>query len=138
MRIERAFTTAGRSPYQAIGFRTACSEIRNPDGSVVFKLDDIEVPSAWSQVAVDVLAQKYFRKAGVPSHLARVEDKGVPAWLRPRRADAKALDALPEDQRYGSELSAKQVFDRLAGTWTYWGWKGGDFDAEEDALALFD
>jgi ribonucleoside-diphosphate reductase alpha chain len=89
-------------------------------------------------VAVDVLAQKYFRKAGLPSHLARVEDKGVPAWLRPRRADAKALDALPEDQRYGSELSAKQVFDRLAGTWTYWGWKGGYFDAEEDALAFFD
>ena len=71
MRIERAFTTAGRSPYEAIGFRTACSEIRNPDGSVVFRLDDIEVPSAWSQVAVDVLAQKYFRKAGVPRRLAR-------------------------------------------------------------------
>jgi ribonucleoside-diphosphate reductase alpha chain len=123
MRIERAFTTAGRSPYEAIGFRTACSEIRNPDGSVVFKLDDVEVPSAWSQVAVDVLAQKYFRKAGVPGHLTRVEDKGVPKWLRPRRADEAALAAVPEGQRYGGETSAKQVFDRLAGTWTYWGWK---------------
>jgi ribonucleoside-diphosphate reductase alpha chain len=138
MRIERAFTTAGRSPYEAIGFRTACSEIRNPDGSVVFKLDDIEVPSAWSQVAVDVLAQKYFRKAGVPGHLTRVEDKGVPKWLRPRRADEAALEAAPEDHRYGGETSAKQVFDRLAGTWTYWGWKGGYFDAEEDAQAFFD
>ena len=138
MRIERAFTTAGRSPYETIGFRTACSEIRNPDGSVVFKLDDIEVPSAWSQVAVDVLAQKYFRKAGVPRRLAQVEDKGVPEWLRPRRADAGALEALPADKRYGSETSAKQVFDRLAGTWTWWGWKGGYFDAEEDAQAFFD
>jgi ribonucleoside-diphosphate reductase alpha chain len=138
MRIERAFTTAGRSPYEAIGFRTACSEIRNPDGSVVFKLDDIEVPSAWSQVAVDVLAQKYFRKAGVPRRLTPVEDKGVPEWLRSSRADTEALEALPEDQRYGSETSAKQVFDRLAGTWTYWGWKGGYFDSEEDALAFFD
>src|SRR5918996_1672081 len=138
MRIERAFTTAGRSPYEVIGFRTACSEIRNPDGSVVFKLDDIEVPSAWSQVAVDVLAKKYFRKAGVPSRLAPTGDKGVPEWLRPRRADGKALDELPEDQRYGSETSARQVFDRLAGTWTYWGWKGGYFDSEEDALAFFD
>src|SRR5919106_373352 len=138
MRIERAFTTAGRSPYEAIGFRTACSEIRNPDGSVVFRLDDIEVPSAWSQVAVDVLAQKYFRKAGVPRCLAPVEDKGVPEWLRPKRADDEALAALPDDQRYGSESSAKQVFDRLAGTWTWWGWKGGYFDSEEDALAFFD
>src|ERR687898_1409246 len=138
MRIERAFTTAGRSPYEAIGFRTGCSEIRNPDGSVVFKLDDIEVPSAWSQVAVDVLAQKYFRKAGVPSRLAPTGDKGVPEWLRPRLADVKALEKLPEDQRYGSESSARQVFDRLAGTWTYWGWKGGYFDSEEDALAFFD
>ncbi|HEX5080011.1 MAG TPA: vitamin B12-dependent ribonucleotide reductase [Geminicoccaceae bacterium] len=138
MRIERAFTTAGRSPYETIGFRTVCSEIRNPDGSVVFKLDDIEVPSAWSQVAVDVLAQKYFRKAGVPRRLAPVEDKGVPAWLRPSRPDAEALQALPEDQRHGGETSAKQVFDRLAGTWTWWGWKGGYFDSEDDALAFFD
>src|ERR671918_705020 len=138
MRIERAFTTAGRSPYEAIGFRTGCSEIRNPDGSVVFRLDDVEVPSAWSQVAVDVLAQKYFRKAGVPKRLASVEDKGVPEWQRPKRADAEALAALPDDQRYGSESSAKQVFDRLAGTWTWWGWKGGYFDSEEDALAFFD
>ncbi|MGH6912811.1 MAG: vitamin B12-dependent ribonucleotide reductase, partial [Geminicoccales bacterium] len=138
MRIERAFTTAGRSPYEAIEFRTACSEIRNPDGSVVFKLDDIEVPSAWSQVAVDVLAQKYFRKAGVPSRLTRVKDKGVPEWLRPRLADRSALEALPPDRRYISEMSAKQVFDRLAGTWTYWGWKGGYFDGEDDALAFFD
>src|SRR5918999_631833 len=134
MRITRTFTAEGTSPYDGIEFRTACSEIRNPDGSVVFRADDIEVPSAWSQVAVDVLAQKYFRKAGVPQRLARVEDKGVPEWLRPSRADAEALEALPADQRYGSETSARQVFDRLAGTWTYWGLKGGYFDAEEDAL----
>jgi ribonucleoside-diphosphate reductase alpha chain len=138
MRIERAFTTAGQSPYQDIGFRTATSEIRNPDGTVVFRLDDIEVPSAWSQVAVDVLAQKYFRKAGVPARLAPVEDAGVPEWLQRRQADAKALDELPEDERHTGEASARQVFDRLAGTWTYWGWKGGYFDSEEDAQAFFD
>jgi ribonucleoside-diphosphate reductase alpha chain len=138
MRIERAFTTAGQSPYQDIGFRTATSEIRNPDGTVVFRLGDIEVPSAWSQVAVDVLAQKYFRKAGVPARLAPVEDAGVPEWLQRRQADAKALDGLPEDERHAGETSARQVFDRLAGTWTYWGWKGGYFDSAEDALAFFD
>ncbi|HYZ26430.1 MAG TPA: hypothetical protein VE597_05950, partial [Geminicoccaceae bacterium] len=95
MKITRTFTTAGKSPYDGIGFRTACSEIRNPDGSVVFRADDIEVPSAWSQVAVDVLAQKYFRKAGVPARLRPVEDQGVPAWLQRKEADQAALAELP-------------------------------------------
>ena len=138
MRIERVFTTAGGSPYDGIGFRTATSEIRNPDGSVVFRRDKIEVPSAWSQVAVDVLAQKYFRKAGVPRALAGADEPGVPEWLQRRRVDQPALEALPGAERYDGETSAKQVFDRLAGTWTYWGWKGGDFDSEADAKAFFD
>ena len=81
MRIERRYTTAGQSPYQAIEFRTTLSEIRNPDGSVVFRLDGIEVPAAFSQVAADILAQKYFRKAGVPARLKRVEEETVPSWL---------------------------------------------------------
>jgi ribonucleoside-diphosphate reductase alpha chain len=138
MRIERAYTKAGASPYDGIGFRTATSEIRNPDGSIVFRLEDIEVPGAWSQVAVDVLAQKYFRKAGVAARLKPFEDAGVPAWLRRRVPDHDALRDLADGARYGSEMSAKQVFDRLAGTWTYWGWKGGYFDREEDAQAFFD
>jgi ribonucleoside-diphosphate reductase alpha chain len=138
MKITRTFTTAGKSPYDGIGFRTACSEIRNPDGSVVFRADDIEVPSAWSQVAVDVLAQKYFRKAGVPARLRPVEDQGVPAWLQRKEADQAALAELPADRRRGGETKATQVFDRLAGTWTYWGWKGGYFDGEDDALAFYD
>ncbi len=138
MRIERVFTSAGRSSYDGIGFRTATSEIRNPDGSVVFRLDQIEVPSAWSQVAVDVLAQKYFRKAGIAARLVPVDEPGVPDWLQRRRPDTAALEALPEAERHGGETSAKQVFDRLAGTWTYWGWKGGYFDSEADALSFFD
>ena len=72
MRIERRFTKAGQSPYADIRFREAVSEIRNPDGSVVFHMDHIEVPEAWSQVACDVLAQKYFRRAGVAVRLKRV------------------------------------------------------------------
>ena len=70
MRIERRFTKEGQSPYAEIAFRKAVSEIRNPNGSVVFRLDDIDVPSQFSQVAADILAQKYFRKAGVPIALA--------------------------------------------------------------------
>src|SRR3712207_3047095 len=138
MRIERRYTKSGQSPYSSLAFRLATSEIRNPDGSVVFKLENIEVPETWSQVAADVLAQKYFRKAGVPARLKKVEENGVPSWLWRSAADEAALKALPEGERTVSEISSKQVFDRLAGCWTYWGWKGGYFSTEEDARAFYD
>ncbi|TMJ20886.1 MAG: vitamin B12-dependent ribonucleotide reductase [Alphaproteobacteria bacterium] len=138
MRIERRNTTQGQSPYAGIDFRLTTSEIRNPDGSVVFRLENVEVPAFWSQVASDVLAQKYFRKAGVAARLTKVEEETVPSWLWRSAPDAAALADLPEKERYVSELSAKQVFDRLAGCWTYWGWKGGYFTSEDDALAFFD
>ncbi len=138
MKITRRFTKAGRSPYHGISFRSATSEIKNPDGSVVFRLENVMVPEHWSQVAADIIAQKYFRKAGVPTRLKRVEETQVPSWLWRSVADEAELSELPEDERYGSETHACQVFDRLAGTWTYWGWKGGYFTTEEDAQAFFD
>ncbi|MGH6788320.1 MAG: vitamin B12-dependent ribonucleotide reductase, partial [Pseudolabrys sp.] len=138
MRIERRYTKDGQSAYADIQFRLTTSEIRNPDGSVVFKLDNVEVPEGWSQVASDVLAQKYFRKAGVPARLKKVEENSVPSFLWRSEGDQEALLLLPEKDRTIGEQSSKQVFDRLAGTWTYWGWKGGYFDSEEDAQAFFD
>ncbi|WP_417456958.1 vitamin B12-dependent ribonucleotide reductase [Kordiimonas sp.] len=138
MRIERHFSKDVSCPYAGLEWRTAVSEIRNPDGSVVFHMPDVEVPTGWSQVATDIIAQKYFRKAGVPQALKPVKEESVPSWLWRKTADEAALKAMPEDKRYGSETSAKQVFDRLAGTWTYWGWKGGYFDSEEDARTFFD
>src|SRR5579871_5828307 len=138
MRIERRYTEAGKSPYHGIEFRTTTSEIRNPDGSVVFQLKDIEVPADWSQVACDVLAQKYFRKAGIPSRLLPVDEPDMPLWLRRHAPDDAGLARLDADQRHCGETRAVQVFDRLAGTWTYWGWKGGYFDSEADAAAFHD
>ncbi|MGV8830620.1 MAG: vitamin B12-dependent ribonucleotide reductase [Devosia sp.] len=138
MRIERRFTKANDGRYGGIEFRSATSEIRNPDGSVVFKLEDIAVPAGWSQVAADIIAQKYFRKAGVAKVLKKVEENSVPSWLWRSVPDEAALAKLPENERYGSEMDSRQVFDRLAGTWTYWGWKGGYFDSEEDAQTFFD
>ncbi len=132
MRIPRHFTVEGHSPYEGIAFRGAASEIRNPDGSIVFAQTDIEVPEAWSQVASDVLAQKYFRKAGVSKALKPVPEEGVPEFLWRKQAASK------DSKETTGEKSAKQVFDRLAGTWTYWGWKGGYFDAESDAQAFYD
>src|SRR6476620_5089876 len=124
MRIERRFTQEGQAAYADIVFRKALSEIKNPDGSVVFRLADIDVPAQFSQVATDVLAQKYFRKAGVPARLKKVEENDVPSFLWRSVADEAALAALPKEERYGSERSATDVFHRLAGAWTYWGWKG--------------
>ena len=91
MRIERRYTKAGSSPYATLAFREATSEIRNPDGSVVFKLDGIEVPEAWSQVAYDVLAQKYFRKAGVPARL--------------NTGQARRKSSSPDGRRLGADRS---------------------------------
>src|SRR5947207_14037247 len=138
MHIARRFTNSGRDPYETVAFKSASSEIRNPDGSAVFAAEDIEVPAQWSQVACDILAQKYLRKAGVPTRLAPVEEDGVPAWLWRRVPDAAVLANLPKEAQSGAETSAKQCFDRLAGTWTYWGWKGGYFDGEDDARAFYD
>jgi ribonucleoside-diphosphate reductase alpha chain len=122
VKIERRYTKQGRSPYEGIPFAKRTSEIRNPDGSVVFRLEDIDVPQAWSQVATDILAQKYFRKAGVPL---------TDADGNPRTdADGKPL--------FGGETDARQVFHRLAGCWSHWGEKHGYFDSKADAQAFYD
>ena len=131
MKIDRKFTKAGQDAYEELEFILTTSEIRNPDGTVVFKLDEVEIPKGWSQVASDVIAQKYFRKAGVPVALKKVEEKGVPEFLWRSVPDG-------DDVETGGETSAKQVFDRLAGAWAYWGWKGGYFTSESDARAYFD
>ena len=124
MQITRRFTSAApsaappASPYAALEFVSRRSEIRNPDGSVVFEAEDVKVPAGWSQVAVDILAQKYFRKAGIPAATKPLEEKGMPAWLSRRVADEDALAGMSEDRRFGPERDSRQVFDRLAGCWT--------------------
>ena len=114
LRITRRFTEAGKSPYDQLEWSRRDSRITNPDGSVVFEMNDAEIPARWSQVASDIMVSKYFRKAGVP----QVDDNGDPVT--------------------GPERSAKQVFDRLAGTWRHWGEKEGYFASSEDAEAFED
>ena len=138
MKIERKFTTAEAGAYGQMAFQLTTSEIRNPDGKIVFRNEAVEVPAGWSQVASDVLAQKYFRKAGIPAALKRVKEKGVPEFLWRSVADDEALAKLPAEERIVGETSAKQVFDRLAGAWAYWGWKGGYFSTEADAKSYYD
>jgi ribonucleoside-diphosphate reductase alpha chain len=131
MQISRRYTAEGRDPFAACPFVPRTSRITNPDGSVVFEMKDLQAPEHWSQVAVDILAQKYFRKAGVPARTERVAEPGVPEWLQRSRPAAG-------DPGTGQETDARQVFRRLSGCWTYWGWKGGYFSSEADARAFFD
>lgn len=138
MKITRRFTKAGQHPSESISFREATSEIKNPDGSTVFKAEHITVPASWSEVAVNVLAQKYFRKAGVARALKSVEEVGVPPWLWRSVPDEAAMADWTAAERLGGESDARDVFHRLAGTWTYWGWKGKYFTSENDAGAFYD
>ena len=131
MRIERHFTTSGQDPLEGVAFAPRDSRIVNPDGSAVFEAAGIRMPAGWSQVAVDIMAQKYFRKTGIADQLVAVEEEGVPQWLW-RSEPAEGSDDS------GGESDAGQVFHRLAGTWTYWGWKHGYFDSEDDARAFHD
>ncbi|GIW81848.1 MAG: vitamin B12-dependent ribonucleotide reductase [Gemmatales bacterium] len=129
MHIPRVYTTEGQDPFASFTFTPRTSRITNPDGTVVFEMKDVLAPQNWSQVAVDVLAQKYFRKAGVPEKTERVAEEGVPEWLQRSKPASTATT---------QETDARQVFRRLAGCWTYWGWKGKFFSTEADARAFFD
>lgn len=122
MKITRKFTREGVSPFDLFSYTNRTSAIKNPDGSVVFQMNNVEVPSHWSQMATDVLAQKYFRKAGVP-----LKDE-----------NGKLLKDENGVQVTGSENSIKQVVHRMAGAWRYWGEKNGYFDTKEDAQIYYE
>lgn len=136
--IHGRYVAPPQDPFQSFTWDVRSSVIRNPDGSVVFEMNNIRIPQGWSQVATDIIAQKYFRKAGVPARTKRVAEPNVPEWLQRSIPDAEALAALPADKRSIGETDAQQVFHRLAGCWTYWGWKHNYFKTEADAKAYYD
>jgi len=137
VKFQRTYSTP-EDPYGGARFEARTSRIVNPDGSVIFEAKDVLVPSAWSQVAADVLAQKYLRRAGVPACASSVPEDGVPEWLWRSEPDRDALAKLPHGQHFGAETDARQVFRRLAGTWTYWGYKHGYFSSDDDARTYYD
>src|SRR5690625_3339657 len=133
MKFTRLYTRASwQTPFDTIEFETRRSEIKAHDGSKIFEMEHVYVPKSWSQVATDIIAQKYFRKAGVPVRLVKVAEKGVPVWLQRSVEDTKELQKLDESERYTHETDSRQVFSRLAGCWTYWGWKHDYFDRSEE------
>ena len=84
--FKRHYTKDGVDVFDLFKYDYRSSIIRNPNGEKVFEMTDVEVPEHWSQIATDILAQKYFRKAGVPQ----------------------------PDGSLGRETSIKQVAHRLA------------------------
>ena len=120
LQVERRFTTAGVDPYETVEWVRRDSRITNPDGSTVFEMENAEVPAAWSQVAADILVSKYLRKAGVPQ----------------RDNDGNLLVDQDGEPVLGPERSARQVIDRLASTWRWWGEEHGYFASSDDAEAF--
>ena len=131
LKIDRKFTDTGKDPFQKLNWEKRDVEIRNFDASVAFSMKDVNLPDNYSQVAANVLAQKYLRKAGVPKKLKKVKEADVPIWLQKSVPDSKS-------ESLGEETDGKQTFRRLAGTWTYWGWKYGYFASEKDARSYYD
>ena len=105
LQFSRRFTRDDVNVYDMFEYDYRASVIRNPNGEIVFEMNNVEVPKQWSQIATDILAQKYFRKAGVPQ----------------------------ADGTTGRETSAKQVAHRLANCWKVWGERYGYFASENDA-----
>jgi len=122
LHIPRIFIKPGEDPFQSVEWETRSSIIKNPDGSVVFEMHNVEVPKSWSQVATDVIVQKYFRKKGVPQY-----DKN----------GNQIFDEFGKPV-LGSEVSLRQVVKRMAGCWRHWGEKFGYFASSEDAQAFED
>ncbi len=122
MKITRRFTKPGQDAFSTVQYEQRTSRITNPDGSVVFEMHDAEIPRQWSQLATDIMVSKYFRKAGVP----QTDEKGQPI----RDAQGNIVT--------GPERSVRQVINRLAGCWRFWGEKHGYFDTAEDGQAFYD
>jgi ribonucleoside-diphosphate reductase alpha chain len=138
MVIERRFTTAGDDPFDAFDWIEMDVEIRNPDGSMADAVEGVKLPSGFTGVPGKVLGQKYLRKAGVPKYLRKVPEDNVPIWLQRSVPDHERLQNVEAKERMGGEADGRNLFRRLAGTWTYWGWKYGYFASEADARAYFD
>ena len=138
MVIERRFTTAGDDPFDVFDWIEMDVEIRNPDGSMAEAVEGVKLPSGFAGVPGKVCAQKYLRKAGVPKYLRKVPEEGVPVWLQRSAPDHERLQTVEAEQRMGGETDGRYLFRRLAGTWTYWGWKYGYFASEADARGYFD
>src|SRR4051812_37777901 len=110
LQFQRRYTRDDVNVFDQFEYDYRTSVIRNPSGEVVFEMNNVEVPKQWSQIATDIIAQKYFRKAGVPK----------------------------PDGSVGRETSAKQVAHRMANCWRVWGERYNYFATEKDAQIFYE
>jgi len=122
MKITRRFTTTDENIWESVEWTSRSTKITNADGSVVFEMNNAEIPSDWSQLATDIMVSKYFRKAGVP----QLNEDGTTEV----DTDGQAVT--------GPEHSARQVIHRLVGCWRSWGESHDYFDTPDDAKAFYD
>ena len=134
MKITRKFTTAGQDPFSTVKWAKRSSKITNPDGSVVFQMDDAEVPETWSQLATDIMVSKYFRKAGVPT--GGSGESGAAGGAQDAVSPGSESRATKDKTR--GERSAREVIHRLVGCWRHWGESYNYFDSPADAQAFYD
>ncbi|MCX6163358.1 MAG: vitamin B12-dependent ribonucleotide reductase, partial [Ignavibacteriae bacterium] len=137
MKVDKVFTQDLQESLNKIEYEKRTSVIKNPDGSTVFEMNEVIVPKHWSQVATDIIAQKYFRKAGVPKFLKKIREEGVPEWLCKSAFDTSKAENPADEKNFSYENDSRQVFHRLAGCWTYWGWKYKYYNSEEDAFNFY-
>jgi len=139
LKIKRVFTSKLDNRLEKIKYEVRTSKITDEKGKAVFEKNDVEVPTSWSQVATDVLAQKYFRKKGVPKAVIEEQSKFKTSkeYYDFRSYEEKQPD-LENRGELGGENSIKQVAHRMAGTWTHWGKRYGYFNSDEDANAFYD
>src|SRR5260370_16527615 len=102
------FVSSSREAFHGVLWESRSSVIRNPDGSVVFEMNNIRIPKGWSQVATDIIAQKYFRKAGVPTKTKKVAEKGIPEWLHRSVPDESPPSPLPKHKPAASATDPHQ------------------------------
>ncbi len=131
MKFTRIFTNGLNTPYDDLQFENRTSLLRNMDGSLGSKAITICVPTTWSQVASDILAQKYVRKADVPAATKPVPEEDIDPWLWRSVPDEDILLTMNEQDRFGAETDVRQIFRRIAGCWAYWGVKSKTFTNEQ-------
>lgn len=159
LKMQRYFSNGLNNPFDCVKWQTIEVAIKDEHGSAIFNLNNVEVPAQFSPISSQILVSKYFRMTGIPLETVKIEEvnvhgQPVPEWLRrsepiPCKKDDNCERWMSKDQQialYGRttssqithEVSARQVFHRVAGFWTYWGWMKGYFATEEDAKIFYD
>ncbi|MFA6089690.1 MAG: vitamin B12-dependent ribonucleotide reductase, partial [Candidatus Woesearchaeota archaeon] len=118
LKINRLHTKSNQNPLDYINYETRRSVITEPNGKIVFEMNDIEVPTDWSQLATDILASKYCRKAGVPGkgyeHRARDVVYRISNTIKIEGEKRGYFETSEDAETFEAELSYLMITQRGA------------------------